>query len=385
MKVLHLIPSLNLETGGPAKVIVELADALMSTGVRVSVYTTVEKNEDLNTVKCSTPIKAFRRDFLSRVWVCYSRSLLRAVLKDAEEYDVIHSHGIWHYPDFVAYRAAKKTGKPLVLTVHGMLEPWCLSYKSIRKKVYLSLVEKRILRSCAGIQALAPGEAVNIDRIVGKARIFVIPNGIRIEEFDALPPREEGEARYPELKDKKVIVFLGRVDPKKGLDILADAFGELLREQEDAHLVIAGPDAGGYKAKIVRELEKKCALGSTTFTGMVFGRAKLAILSRADVFAHPSYSEGFSMSILEAMACALPVVITKECNFPEVEAARAGIMVTPRPDEVCKALKQLVGDGDLRATMGMNARKLVESKFGVNKVAGEVHKMYAEVVNTRRT
>ena len=380
MKALHIAANLSPEWGGPAKVVIELAEALHRKSLDISIFTTIRKGDLFPTCPKGVDLQLFTQSFLAKLWTCHSLDLARAVQHQASKFDLIHIHEIWHHPCYAAYRAARKAGKPYVITVHGALAPWALNYKVLKKKIYAALIQKHILNGAAATHAITQEEVNHIRAFRVSSPVAVIPNGIDPEKFQGLPPREELEKLYPKLEGKKIILFLGRIHPIKGLDILVKAFGKIAKIRGDVRLVVAGPDSAGYQNQVERLLKTEGVLDKTVFTGMLTGQRKLAALSRADIFVLPSYSEGFSMSILEAMACGLPVVITRQCHFPEIAEARAGIVVVPDANQLAEALARLLDEPQLRKEMGANGRRLVQEKFTWDKVAEQMIRLYRDVL-----
>jgi glycosyltransferase involved in cell wall biosynthesis len=194
-----------------------------------------------------------------------------------------------------------------------------------------------------------------------------VPNGLNLDHFtkpEKLPRRSPGLADPAGQKQKLRIVFLGRIHPKKGLDMLLPAWARLSRFHTDWELVIAGPDEGGYLAEL-RELARGLGLGSCLrYLGSVSGAEKVALLHSADLFILPSYSEGFAMSLLEAMACSVPVIATTACNFPEISQKQAGWECEARLFSVMTALEAgLRADAAERQQRGEQGRRLVEANY----------------------
>ena len=381
MKVLHVVASLSPTWGGPVPVVKGLTEAMAREGLNVTVFAPVVQGSLHGVVQLEgVRVRLFKQNLLSGIWRAYSSELAEALHREIERFDVVHIHEIWHHPHFVAYRAARKAKKPFIITVHGALEPWCLNYKALKKKVYAALIQRRILNGAAAIHAITQEEVKHIRAFGVNRPIFTIPNGINPEEFSELPPGEEIEKLYPELQGKKVVLFLGRIHPKKGLDLLARAFGHVARECKDAHLLIVGPDERGYRSEVERLLTSEGVVEKVTFTGMLTGREKLAALSRADIFVLPSYSEGFSMAILEALACGLPVIITRQCHFPDVAEARAGIVIDPDSAQLARAIAKLMDDPKLREEMGNNGRRLVMDRFTWDRIVDRIIGLYQRVL-----
>ena len=381
MKVLHVVANLSIEWGGPVQVVHGLTEALAKKGIQISIFGPKKRGSDKNIVyPKETNVILFPHDLLSRLWTGHSFSLRKALKNEIGKYDLVHIHEIWHYPHFAAYKAAKYLKKPFIISIHGALEPWCLNHKALKKKMYSNLIQKKILREASALHALTTEEVKNISKFVNNKNIFLIPNGLNLEEFNNLPPQEDIENLYPDLKGKKAILFFGRIHPKKGLDILAKSFSSFAKDRENVRLVIAGPDENGYKSKIKSILKNEDILDKVIFTGTLSGNNKLAVLRSANMFVLPSYSEGFSMAVLEAMACGLPVVITNKCNFPEVGKYKAGIIIEPDINQLGRELENLISNPDLCKEMGENGKKLVREKFTWDKIVNQMINFYEEII-----
>lgn len=367
--------------GGAPKVAIALAEALARKEVSISIFAINTKNEprcDVLGKRLTVYTLPEDKSPIMRWWPFYAPALANALVARVPEHDIIHIHEIWHYPCYVAYKTAKKSDKPYIVTVHGELSSWALDYKSPKKKVYAALIQRRILNEAAAIQAITEEEARDIRAFGVDAPIVVIPNGIEPADFQAIPSPEEMERLYPELVGKKVLLFLGRIHQVKGLDILAKAFRRIVTDRNDLHLLIVGPDNDGYRAEIEKLLGP--AIEKSTFTGMLTGMEKLAALNRANICTIPSYSEVRSIVALEAMACGLPIIITRQCHFPEVAEARAGIVIEPNADQLADALNKLLDNPRLCKEMGENGRRLVMEKFTWDKVADQMIQLYEDVL-----
>lgn len=380
MKVLLVAENIYEESGGPTKVACELAETLAREKTQVVLFAATDGGGRRVARPKGVEVRLFPQDPTARWWPGYSSGLAGALEKEAGNFDLIHAHEIWHYPHYAAYRAAKKAGKPYVLTVHGSLDPWCLEQGALKKKAFSFLLERRIFRGAAAVQALTEKEAEDIRIFEPASRVVTIPNGVNPEDFRDLPPREKIEQKHNALKGKQVILFLGRIHPKKGLDILALAFADIARRRNDVCLLVGGPD-NNYRRQLEKMFGGLGVADRVVFAGMLAGSEKLEALSRADIFTLPSYSEGFSMAILEAMACGLPVVITNRCNFPEVAAAKAGKIIEPDAGRLAREMESFLNDSALRGKTGENARKLIKEKFTLEKITGQMIEMYRRAVN----
>lgn len=325
--------------------------------------------------------RLFATGWLARLWTGYAPALSGALRQAVAEHDLVHIHELWHYPHYAAYRAARATGRPYVVTVHGALNEWALGRKSVRKGLYMRVVQRRILQRASAVQVFTEAEAQRAHALGLTVPIMVIPNGVDVESYESLPPTRSLVERFPELRGKRVVLFLGRVHPGKGLDLLVRAFGDLARSHPDARLVVAGQDEGGYQRQVEGMLREVGTLDTTVFAGLLTGADKLEAMALADVFALPSYSEGFSMAILEAMAASLPVVISDQCAFPEVADAGAGLVVTTEAEQVREALARLLDSPKTRREMGQRGRRLVLERYTWERVAERVRQLYHDVLH----
>ncbi len=379
MKVLHVAASLSPKWGGPTMVIQGLTEALVKRGVIITIFAPFRKGEECVVPK-GVDVKLFPQSVFAKLWRNHSFTLAKQLKKALKEFDILHIHEIWHHSHFSAYNAAKFFGIPFVITIHGELEPWSLNYKKLKKRIYANLIQRRILREAKAIHAITNKEVESIRNFGVDNKIVVVGNGIDIEAFRSSFPKQKLLEYYPELKSKKIILFLGRLHPNKGLDILIRAFRRVVESYPETHLLIAGPDENGYQKHIAKLLAEENVAKCVTFAGILIGEKKLTALSGADLFILPSYSEGFSISILEAMASGLPVIITKQCNFPEVEKSNAGIVINPRIDELADAMTKLIGSNEIMKEMGENGKKLVGEKYNWKIISEKMFYLYQEIL-----
>ena len=381
MKVLHIATSLDPERGGPTKVVTELTQALKEKGIDVSIYAPSNNAQNMRSETLNgVAVTIFPTDFISKVWPFHSPLFTEKLKKAISDFDLLHIHEIWHYPEYVCYKYAKQMQKPYLVTIHGALDSSCLNYKANKKKIYSALIQKKILREAAALHAVNEDEVKSTADYVYNKNIFCVPNGLNTAEFENLPDKSELGNLYNRIKGKKVILFLGRIHPKKGLDILARAFVEIAKKKDDVCLLIVGPDNNHYQRQIEKILDEQNATDKVVFTGILAGTDKLAVLSGSDIFVLPSHSEGFSMSILEAMICGLPVVITKECHFSEVQKVQAGRIIDSDIYELSDTIIELLDNPDLCRRMGNAGRQLVKSKYTWDKTADRMISHYEEIL-----
>jgi glycosyltransferase involved in cell wall biosynthesis len=244
-----------------------------------------------------------------------------------------------------------------------MAEPWSLRHKAWKKKLYTVLIEGKNLRRAACLHALSRPEIGHLRTIAPGTPVCFVPNGVDLRPLEDLPSRSVLESEFPELSGKFLLLFFGRLHAKKGLDLLVQALAKLRHDYPDLHLLLAGKDDGALEP-FLRQTSDAGIASCVTWVGHVAGERARQLWGAADAFALPSYSEGFSMAILEALACRLPVVITTACHFPELGTAGGGIITEPTGAGVTEGLRSLLERSAAeRALLGQNGRRLVERDY----------------------
>jgi glycosyltransferase involved in cell wall biosynthesis len=241
----------------------------------------------------------------------------------------------------------------------------------------MSLVQKRVLRRASAVHALTAEEARQTSLIAPDTPCNIVPNGI---DVTALNSQASDADMFPQLADKKVILFLGRLHEKKGLDILVKAISIVRNTHPNLALLIAGDSLDNYGDRVRGFVVDEGIGDITTFTGLLSRKAVADAYAVARVFALPSRSEGFPMAVLEALASGVPVVITPECYFPEVAESGAGVEVEGTAPAFAKAITQLLANDDQRSKMAENARALVSKRFTVGAIAARMTAMYESVM-----
>ncbi len=307
----------------------------------------------------------------------FSTELRPLMERLASESSVIHSHGLWFFLHYMAYRVARENKKPHIISVHGMAQPYIQSRSRWKKAPIDWWFQDRALQRADVIQALALTEVEDIRRLGLSNPIALVPNGVTLDDTP-VPSRELLEEQFPALKNRRVLLFLGRLHPKKGLPHFLPAWKRAQMGQSDWHFLLSGPDDGGHRAELEAQVAALGLEKEVTFAGLLTGDLKRAALHHAKAFTLPSHSEGFSMSLLEALGARVPILITPGCNFPEASRVGAAIETPASEEGSLNALKQLLAlsDDELSA-MGERGRALVERDYQWNVVAGKLKAVYA--------
>jgi glycosyltransferase involved in cell wall biosynthesis len=331
--------------------------------------------EGIDSTLCATygdsPIQPAPRTFeFKRVgphFLHFAPNLFRAAHEWVKSSDILHGHGFYVGTNYLFGREARLENKPLVYHVHGIFEPYILRRSRWKKQLVHWLFEDANFGHARLWRALTLREADQIRSRGIKAPIVVAPNGLNLNEFPA-PANHDHDIETPMAgklsKKRRRALFLGRIHPKKGLDLLLPCWARLEKARKDWELIVAGPDENGYLAHARAIVESLGLENDVIFTGPVTRQPKRALLYSADLFVLPSYSEGFPMSLLEAMACGVPVAATTACNFPNLFQEGGGWECLPSLDSVETALRAALSASEQeRRQRGQIARRLLERDY----------------------
>ncbi len=386
MKILMIIPAIGPVYGGTSKTVVELSQALGTRGVDVDIVTTNANGTNILNVPLKSWVeqKSYRIQYFP-YWRPAKEYKLSGVLtqwlfQHVSDYDLVHVNALFCYPNLIAYLSCLYHQIPYIVAPHGMLEPWALAHKANKKLWYYRLIEKPALNRASAIQMLAMPELENVKPLQLRATTFILPNGINRDDFERLADADIFFQKFPETRGKKVILFLGRIDPKKGLDLLAPAFASVQQQFPNTYLVVAGPDNIGFSATAQNYFAEAGCRKAVTFTGMLDGALKYAALAAATIYVAPSYSEGFSMSVLEGMASGLPCVITTGCNFPEAGKAGVAYVVDIDADAIANALLKCLQNSCVAKDMGERARQFIFAQYTWDQIAAKLIKVYEAIL-----
>ncbi|MGP8104959.1 MAG: glycosyltransferase [Desulfobaccales bacterium] len=311
----------------------------------------------------------------------WSPELRMQVRWRATRHDIALIRSCWTYVGVAASRECRRAHLPYLAYPEGSLDPWTRRYGHLKKKIWWHLGEHSYLQGAAAIVALSGAERDHLRSMGLTNRIEVIPNGIYFSDLNEMAGRPEVETQWEPLRGKRWILYLGRLHPKKGLDLLIPAFAELSRRFPDHVLVIAGPDEG--EAKQVQKMVEDCGIRERVLlTGPVYGKIKIGLMRGADAFALTSYSEGMPMAVLEALGCGIPVLLTQACNVPEVAEEEAGFVVPPAVEKISQALGEIIRDDRLRQEMGRKAKQLAKSRFTWDRVARQTIALCRDILGS---
>ncbi|MBP6385161.1 MAG: glycosyltransferase [Pseudarcicella sp.] len=380
MRILFICPY-SWEYGGPPKVVFDLSEVFLQSDTNtVAIASVCLKNQKTYTLADKVDLHEFKGSFLSKIWPYFSFKLFFWLLKNAKKYDVIHVHGIWHFPSFVPFVIKSKAKK--VLSVHGMLEPWGLQKGAFKKKLFSFLFQKRILKNCDVIHVLKTSEKNDVEQFLGAGSmksIKVIPNGLKINEF-SLNTIQSGVFREKyQLQSSPFVLFLGRINEKKGIRLLLSAFLRISKQNKFVKLVIAGPD-DGFLSEMMQFINQNNLNERIIYTGMLSGNLKEAVLSDANVFVLPSYSEGFSIAALEALYAGVPCCFSDNIGFSEVVSKeKAGIIAQMNEVDLSDKLLWMLENENACKAMAKRGVELVKDYYDIEIIGERFLDEYSQI------
>jgi glycosyltransferase involved in cell wall biosynthesis len=368
---LHFTQSLEpLQGGGLGSSAVALHSHMVKAGLRsvlCSTYGTAPQRKEPG-------IAEYRRS--SPDFLYYSPAMRRDAGSLVRDSDVLHGHGLYVGTNFLFGGEARRQRKALVYHVHGMFEPYILKRSRWKKRLVHWLFENRNIRDVRFWRALTTTEAAQIAATGARQPIAVIPNGLAVADFTR-PADLDRPIQTPLVerlsKRSRRLLFLGRIHPKKGLMLLLPAWAKV--QAADWELVIAGPDEGGHLQEVRARAAELGIADRVIFTGLMQGEEKVRLLHTADLFVLPSFSEGLPMGVLEALACGVPVVATRESNVGDLMSDGAGWECSAAVESIAEALGQaLAATESERAERGSTGRRTIEARYGWPSVVKELER-----------
>ncbi len=375
MRILHFIPSINSATGGPVEGLRQHCAIYLTSGHEVEVAS-LDSPEFVQ--GCGFPCAVVG---LGPGWgtYAYSRPAVAWLKANLSRFDVVFVDGVWNYNTLAAWRALAGTGIPWAVFTHGMLDPYFkkrFPLKHLKKSLYWNLILRRVLRDATAVLFTCEEERVLARQSFARysVREVVVPFGTFGPNCDTGAAGEEFLTRWPELRGKRLAISLGRIHPKKGTDILIEAFARTLGKDAAWQLVIAGPDQIGWQKTLEAQAERLGIAHRTTWTGSLEGTLKWGALSASEVFVLPSHQENFGIVVAEALACSLPVIVSEKVNiWREVVGRGAGFVGEDTIEGSEVSLRRWSGlSAEEIAAMRLCARRCFEEEFDFNQTSKRV-------------
>ena len=372
MRVLHVIPSVSERSGGPATAIIPMCRALMREGIEVLLVTTDAglpgTNGDVVEYK-GVPARFFHSQWGESFK--YSRPMASWLNANIRNFGAGHIHAVFNHSSVAAARACRDAGVPYVVRPLGTLDPWSMTQKSLRKRLFWQVSGKAMLQQAAAVHYTSEAEKLSTEGRMGLNHGKVIALGI-----EPSTANDNVADHFPELARESYVLVLSRLHPKKGLDVLIDASQSLGQEFSRWRLVLAGDGPSEY----VSRLKNKVAGDRIVFTGWLEGERKEAVLAGASLLVLPSHQENFGLCVMEALAHSVPVLVSPNVNLAtEIAANNAGWIATIDKDALAKRLAEALRDEEELSKRG-RAGKQLSQKYSWENTARDLAQLYSEIL-----
>jgi len=383
VNILQIVHTLDPSVGGVAPALLELSRGLIKRGHKVDILTLDAPNTSYKSYGSYPEGFAIHALGPGRTSYRYSSKVLPWLREHRAKYDRVIVNGLWQYLSFAAWRAFAGSSTPYYVFPHGMLDPWfkrTFPLKHLKKWLYWPWADYRVLRDAAAVVFTSEEERVQARQSfwLYKCRERVSPLGLQNPPPAASRQKEAFLAKYPELQNRRILLFLGRLHPKKGCDLLIEA---LPRDSEsEISLVMAGPDQVGWRQKLEWRVQRLNMTRRIVFTGMLEGEMKQGAFAAAEAFILPSHQENFGMSVAEALAAGLPVLISNRVNiWREIDTDGAGYVESDDITGTSRLIERwLKTPAEKRAKMRTDARRCFVSRFEIDHAVDSLLKILNE-------
>ncbi len=383
MKILHFFPSTRLTEGGTVRAAIDFCSVLARRGHEVTWLTCDDTDvpEDWRTTSSTTPKIAHLGDF-EKSGKRISASQVKQAKKIIAAVDVVHIHAMWLTANPQIVKACDQLGIPWVISIHGMLDDWCMNQRGIKKQLYLATAGRRLNRNATTFLCTAEEEKRQASKWLKHSNIAVIPYIVDLSPYDQVPTPQEAIEMYGETEEPTVL-FLSRIHEKKSIETLIDAAAILKKRNFPIRILIAGTGESSYEDTLKRRAEKAGVSGEIQFLGMVVGSLKLSLYAMADLFALPTQQENFGLVYPEAMLCQTATVGTKGTDIWR-ELEEGGAIIEERtPKAFANVIENISQDKEQLVEMGKAGRAHILKWLDTDTVASKYEEMYQNATNER--
>ena len=380
MKIGHYIFGLDEASGGVSRAIYDLVLLSASAGQEVTLITGSGSEYPEDWSRTAQTVRVVEVNPPSGPLQLLDGGSLGRISDLLGDFDVLHLHGLWRPSTSQVAHRAQRRGTPYVLTPHGMLDVWPMKQHGLRKRVYYQLLERRNLARAAIVHCTARAEMEQSRRWIGHDRIVTIPYAVDLSPYRELPPAELFRSRHPEIDERPAVLFLSRLHPKKGPEVLLEAVGQLRRRGVDCQLWLAGVGEPSYARRLKALADRH--VPDARFLGLVTGDEKLSLYRTADLLALPTHQENFGLVLPESLACGTPVVTTRGTDiWRELERSGGVEIVERESGAFCDAIARLLEDRQKRLEMGRVGRAWVFDWLDPKTVTARWESMYQSVAS----
>jgi len=382
LKLLHIIENIDNSYGGPARSVPFLIKYLNNMNVNSKIVSIRLKENETNDICEENSIEIVSTPYNGPKVMRYSSRFCRNIEVELENKTILHTHSLWNYPPYCAFKISKKHDIPLIISIRGNLYDWNMKKSKWKKRVVLSLFQMEMFKKASCLHATEINELKAIRKLGIKTPVALIPNGIELTEFDNLPQRKIAQQKLNLDTNKRYILFLSRIYSKKGLEYLINAFSAIHKEFPEWELIIAGPVYDKkYFDKILFTIKQKRFSEKVHFFGMVSGQKRLNLFASSSLFVLPAHTENFGMVIGEAMAAKLPVITTTGTPWKTIKDKNAGWWIDLNDKNMQKALYNAMEKSQQNLEeMGKRGYQIIKEQFSWQEVAYKMESVYRWLV-----
>ncbi|WP_096595453.1 hormogonium polysaccharide biosynthesis glycosyltransferase HpsP [Calothrix sp. NIES-2098] len=393
MRILHIVPSISLIYGGPSQMILGLAPALVKEGVEVTIITT-DSNGDNGQKPLDVPLNSpVKQDGYEIIYFrCapfrrykFSLDLLKWLKRHACEFDIAHIHALFSPVSSAAATICRQQKIPYILRPLGTLDPADLRKKKVLKQLYAAIIERRNIAGAAALHFTSDQEAKISEKFGVVTQDLVIPLGVVPTKFTNQKQESLVHNQLGIPNDVPVILFMSRIDPKKGLNLLIPALEKLLAVGCNFHFVLAGtnPQDPDYEQNIISQIQNSPLRSHTTITGFVTGELKASLLQLADLFVLPSYYENFGIAVAEAMVAGIPVAISDQVHIcHQIVESQSGWVGGLDVQVLVNLLQEALQNPQERQRRGLNAQKYALQHYSWDAIARQTILVYKQILRS---
>lgn len=387
MRVLNVINTIDPATGGPVEWIRQFGTTAVAMGHQIEVVTMDHPDR-----VWADPFPLPTHHVGGTKGALYSKRLVPWLKKNARSYDCVIAHGLWRYSSVGTWRALRNIDIPYFLYTHGMLDPWFAKHypiKHLLKSLYWPWTEYPTFRDACGVIFTCEQERHKASRAFSpyKCNEIVATLGITMPEGDVEQQRAAFYTQFPHTRDKELLLFLGRIHPKKGCDILIEAFARICSQQPNLNLIMAGPDHTDWINQLRVKAKGYGIADRITWTGMLSGDLKWGAIHCASAFILPSHQENFGIAVVEALACGVPVLISDKVDiWKEIQTGDAALVMQDNIESATETLFQWIHlSPDQKSNMSRKARQCYLDLFEItNATKGLFNLLESEISGRSR-
>ena len=382
MKILNIC-AYTWAIGGPARIIYDHTTEVLRQGHQVDILSPMTPGEKSYPVPAGARlIECKRSKPVSKFFNEFSVELYSYLKQHLSEYDIVHMHGIWHFGSLAPFLVPNHVAK--VITIHGLLDRWAIDHSKWKKKIVSTLYQKRLLGKADLIQINNTDEEQDVLHYLGyrPKNMVIVPNGMKVSDYVNLPDKGIFRKKQDLSDTHQIVLFMGRLNIKKGLDLLLPGFEKIHKEVPEAILILAGPD-DGYKEETENFIRKHQLADRIRMVGMLTDGDKKEAFSDANLFVLPSYSEGFSIAVLEAMTCKVPTVVSDRVGFGDYIKKYHAAHLTPLTiDGVAEGILKILQQPSYADELRKRAYTMVTENFDISVVANQLLEEYKKIKKT---